>query len=148
MSTPVLHMAHYETQGHHVTQIACAQGHVGRIIGRHGITVRGIQLYAKVTIGIDQSRDPADVVIVGSSLADVVLGTSIVLDVLLSNFKGFALLREIVDAQRKTGEISAIQVFYRPGLGLFPVPCSLKGDVCQSHAYIAAFRASTRSGRK
>jgi predicted RNA-binding protein YlqC (UPF0109 family) len=114
-------MAHDETQAHHFTQIACAQSHVGRIIGRHGITVRGIQLYAKVTIGIDQSRDSAEVVIVGSSLADMALGTSIVLDVLLGNFKGFALLREMVDAQRETGEISGIRVFYRPGLGLFPV---------------------------
>jgi rRNA processing protein Krr1/Pno1 len=120
MSTPVLHTIHFETRGHHVVSIACAQSHVGRIIGKHGITVSGIQLFANVTIGIDQAQEPASVLIVGGSAGAVALATSIVLDVILGNFKGFALLREMVNSYRASGEICGLDVFYQPGVGLFP----------------------------
>jgi predicted RNA-binding protein YlqC (UPF0109 family) len=136
MSTPVLYVAHFETHGHHVARIVCAQSHVGRIIGKHGVTVRGIQLFAKATIGIDQSHDPASVVIVSGSASATALATSIVLDVILGNFKGFALLRDMVDTHRTHGEISELDVFYHPGLGLFPsrqlgkvVPMSCQGQI-------------------
>jgi hypothetical protein len=50
--------------GLHLTFL-CDRTLVGCIIGKQGVTVRGLQLYADVVIDIDQRRDPSQIVFSG-----------------------------------------------------------------------------------
>jgi rRNA processing protein Krr1/Pno1 len=124
MSTPFLNVIRFESRESTITRIVCSRSQVGRIIGKRGLTVRGIQLYANVTIDIDQSHEPAEVLITGESSSAVTLAACIVVDVILGKFKGFSLPREISNAQRDTGDLCRLQILYQPGVGLIPSRCS------------------------
>jgi rRNA processing protein Krr1/Pno1 len=111
-----------------VTQVVrqCPRTLVGRLIGKHGVTVKGIQLFTHTVINIEQPDDrPARIVITGSA-ASAELAGCIVDDVLAGSFKGFAILRGIVVAAgtchpAPNGANSFQDLYtYVPGTGLFP----------------------------
>lgn len=78
----------------HQFTLQCSRSLVGRIIGKQGVTIRGVQIYANVAISIDQQHEPAEIIICGG-VDDVALAVSMVADMLAGQFNGFALLREL-----------------------------------------------------
>jgi rRNA processing protein Krr1/Pno1 len=117
--------------------MSCPRALVGRLIGKSGTTVKGVQLFTGVVIEIDQLLDPSRIIILGSSAESVRMAESIVQDIINGKFKGFALLRQLVasqaaaDASQATGAAAAAQpsaslathaeqYVYAPGFGLFP----------------------------
>jgi polyribonucleotide nucleotidyltransferase len=117
--------------------MSCPRALVGRLIGKSGTTVKGVQLFTGVVIEIDQLLDPSRIIILGSSAESVRMAESIVQDIINGRFKGFALLRQLVanqaaaDASQVTGGAAAAQpssaspshaeqYVYAPGFGLFP----------------------------
>lgn len=121
------------TAAAHRLTMSCPRALVGRLIGKSGTTVKGVQLFTGVVIEIDQTLDPSQIIILGSSAESVQLAESIVQDIVNGKFKGFALLRQLVTNQaaahsssppspRSTPQssFSAEQYVYAPGFGLFP----------------------------
>jgi rRNA processing protein Krr1/Pno1 len=113
--------------------MSCPRALVGRLIGKSGTTVKGVQLFTGVVIEIDQTLDPSQIIILGSSAESVQLAESIVQDIVNGKFKGFALLRQLVTNQAAAhsssspspsstpqSSFSAEQYVYAPGFGLFP----------------------------
>lgn len=100
------------------TTLLCARDLVGRVIGRGGTTVKGIQRFTGAVIQVDQRLDPSTITILGEP-ESVCVARSIICDIMAGNFKGFALLRQLV-ASKTFQESAAKQYVYAPGLGLFP----------------------------
>jgi hypothetical protein len=94
----------------------CDRSLVGRIIGKQGVTIRGLQLYTNVVIDIDQRRDPSQIVFSAESPDAIALAICMVSDMLSGAFKGFALLREMQGANSGTP-----RPIYLPGRGLVPL---------------------------
>jgi rRNA processing protein Krr1/Pno1 len=92
---------------------------VGRLIGRSGVTIKGLQLLTGTVIEIDQRPDPSQVIVLGASAQATRFALSIIDDIVGGNFKGFALLRDVVAASRKGIDLSGSFV-YAPGIGLLP----------------------------
>lgn len=101
--------------------IECPRSLVGRLIGKSGTTAKGIQLFTETLINVYQAADPALVYIVGCP-ESMQMAASIVTDIIVNSFKGFALLRELVSQQHKIGSSKELreQLVYAPGFGLFP----------------------------
>jgi predicted RNA-binding protein YlqC (UPF0109 family) len=103
--------------------LTCARALVGRIIGKNGTTVKGIQLFTSTLIEIDRVSEPSTVVVLGTSEASAV-ALSMISDILSSNFKGFKMLRELGSAHGPSsacGESPKEGPFvYCPGVGMFP----------------------------
>lgn len=114
----------------HHTILECPRGLVGRLIGRNGTTVKGIQLFTGAVVEIVQLTDPAAITIIGPALERVTLAENIVRDIIDSRFKGFALLRQLVLSQKRSlrtppackqdGHVTPNQLVYAPGFGLLP----------------------------
>jgi hypothetical protein len=99
--------------------LTCPRALVGRIIGKHGTTVNGIQLFTKTLIEIDQASDPSTIVILGTPDASNV-AASIITDILSSTFKGFKMLRELSALSGSSRTLEEGQFVYCPGVGMFP----------------------------
>eukprot|EP00210_Caulerpa_lentillifera_P007958 g7597.t1 len=89
---------------------------VGRVIGKNGETIRALQNYSGAQIQIDQTTDPMKVTVTGVQQS-LNLAISMVTDIVNGNFKGFAMLRQYANDQKK---LEAIQPIYAPGYGLIP----------------------------
>jgi hypothetical protein len=97
----------------------CPRELVGRLIGRNGVTIKGLQLFTCTVIEIDQKPNPAQVIVLGATAEATSLALSIVQDIVGGNFKGFALLRDLVGASQK-GLDPGSNLVYAPGIGLLP----------------------------
>jgi predicted RNA-binding protein YlqC (UPF0109 family) len=78
----------------HLT-VECPRELIGRLIGKSGHTIKGVQLFTGAVVEVDQKHDPAQVTILASPQAAQV-AESIVKDIIAGTFKGFALLRDLV----------------------------------------------------
>lgn len=115
--------------------VLCPRDYVGRVIGKSGATVKGIQRFSGAVVEIDQLLDPSTIIILGSA-ESVQMATSIVQDIIAGSFKGFGLLRQVVvadqtaaapaaaaaAAEKSRGPLSdaSAQYVYAPGFGMFP----------------------------
>lgn len=102
--------------------VSCPRTLVGRIIGKRGTTVKGIQRFSGASITIDQVLEPATLVILGSA-ESVHMATRIVHDIIAGTFKGFALLRQVAVVGQTGAEVAPAetrQFVYAPGFGMFP----------------------------
>jgi len=116
---------HQDDEHEHQT-LSCPRDLVGRVIGKAGSTVKGIQCLSGAVIELDQTLDPATIVIAGRPKS-IQLATSVIQDILAGTFKGFALLRQLsqsnsaatTSALSQAGPLDDRYV-YSPGLGLFP----------------------------
>ena len=98
-------------------QIICPRSLVGRVIGKGGTTVKGIQLFTGAVIEVDQRDEPARIIVIGQADA-VNVAKSMLTDILDGKFKGFALLRQLVSSQPLPEQPA--DYAYAPGLGMFP----------------------------
>jgi polyribonucleotide nucleotidyltransferase len=64
------------------TALKCPRDVVGRIIGKSGTTVKGIQRFSGAVVEIEQSNDPSSITIIGSP-ESVQLAESIIHDLSL-----------------------------------------------------------------
>lgn len=109
--------------------LTCSRALVGRVIGKHGTTVKGVQLFTRAVVDVDQMAEPIPIIrIIGTKKA-VETANNIIVDIIAGKFKGFAMLREIVSrVGAKTEECERVvlkediaTVFvYAKGLGIFP----------------------------
>ena len=106
--------------------LTCPRDLVGRSIGKAGFTVKGIQCLSGTVIELDQTLDPATIVIAGRP-EWIQLARSVIQDILAGTFKGFALLRQLAQSsgEATTSALSQAgplddQYVYSPGFGLFP----------------------------
>lgn len=99
--------------------LSCATNLVCRLIGKGGTTVQCIQLFTGAVIEVNQATDPAIIRVVGSSSLSVRLAASMIQDIIESKFKGFTLLRELVQAHEQSST-QRDQFVYAPGFGLMP----------------------------
>jgi hypothetical protein len=130
--------AYLASAGQQVAVVMCPRALVGRLIGKAGTTVKGIQLFSNVIVEVDQAQDPSRVIMIGAP-ESLRVADGIVTDIIAGNFKGFALLRELVAAKSSSSisspsslaTITAMdasapalhperQYVYSPGVGLFP----------------------------
>jgi hypothetical protein len=120
----------------------CPRELVGRLIGKHGVSVKGIQLFSGAVIEINQQVDPSTIVIIGSSTS-VALARGIVTDIVKGQFKGFKLLRELVAARNATMGVfePSEMCVYAPGIGMFPRH-QLFSAFSGTHTYDAAAATS------
>lgn len=108
--------------------LVCPRSLVGRLIGRGGTTVKGIQLFTGTVVEIVQSTEPAIITIVGPAPEHLSLAENIIRDIINGRFKGFALLRELVQKESREPnacgqdrqKICRRQLAYAPGFGLLP----------------------------
>lgn len=100
--------------------LSCPRDLVGRVIGKRGATVKGIQRFSGAVVEVNQVFET--IVILGSP-ESVHTATSIIKDIISGSFKGFGLLRHIVNeavqAVPAADEIRE-QFVYAPGFGMFP----------------------------
>lgn len=104
-----------------IINLLCSRALVGRVIGKHGTTVRGIQFFTGALVDINQMAEPSTIKIVGSERA-ARLAKNIVLDIVSGNFKGFVMLREIVtnaSQMAASHEEIAQKYVYAQGCGIF-----------------------------
>lgn len=103
--------------------MTCPRVLVGRLIGKAGTTVKGIQLFTGAVIEIDQLSDPSSISIFGSKAA-AATAESMIRDIIAGKFKGFALLRTLVALEQGDQPQQRLrpdeQYAYAPGVGLFP----------------------------
>lgn len=95
--------------------MSCPSGIVGRIIGKGGCTIKGIQIYTGAVIQVNQRVEPVKVVVTGYP-ESVGVATSMINDILAGKFKGFALLRQLAYNLHK----QPTELTYAPGLGMLP----------------------------
>lgn len=119
--------------------VMCPRALVGRLIGKAGTTVKGIQLFSNAIVEVDQTDDPSRVILIGTT-ESLRVAQGIVNDIIDGKFKGFALLRQLVASKSAVGDGSMMtttsfcsdplgstpsqrpesQYAYAPGVGLFP----------------------------
>jgi hypothetical protein len=100
--------------------ISCPRNLVGRVIGKHGITVKGIQRFTGVCVEINQATDPASITFFGDC-DSILVARNMIADILESRFKGFALLRELAsERDRVAADRAGRRFVYIPGTGLLP----------------------------
>lgn len=109
--------------GQHRCTLTCPRALVGRVIGKHGTTVKGIQMFSQAIVDIDQATDEATITIQGSEEGTQV-AKRMILDIVANSFKGFALLRGLVNKARNAvgnaNDSSAGDYVFCPGKGIFP----------------------------
>jgi polyribonucleotide nucleotidyltransferase len=102
---------------------SCSPAMVGRIIGKHGTTVKGVQIFTGAVVDIDQNSEPLPTIRIVGRNESSNTAHNIIMDIISSEFKGFALLREMVCASRSSSVRSAdiaSNYVYAPRLGIFP----------------------------
>ncbi|GFH20441.1 KH domain-containing protein, partial [Haematococcus lacustris] len=72
---------------------------IGRVIGKNGETIKALQIYTGALIQIDQSTEPTRVTVSGA-LQSLTLAINMISDISNGSFKGFALLRQMVQQPR------------------------------------------------
>jgi rRNA processing protein Krr1/Pno1 len=106
------------------TVVLCPRSMVGRVIGRSGATLKGIQLFTGAVLFVDQDSEPPTASIFGPPDA-VLVARSMILDIVLDQFKGFAMLRELVNTQISGSAIRTKEprsfFTYKPGIGLIAI---------------------------
>lgn len=112
-----------------LTTLTCSRALVGRVIGNHGTTVKGVQLFTGAVVDVDQMAAPTPIIrIIGTKKA-VETANNMIVDIIAGKFKGFAMLREIVNrVGTKTEECErdvlkddiATESVYAKDLGIFP----------------------------
>jgi len=102
--------------------LKCSKSMVGRVIGKAGGTIKALQKCTGAMIQIDQSTDPANVIIVGSPQS-LRLACSMISDISEGKFKGFAMLRQVATAKETThqhgGDGMGMPVYVQ-GYGFLP----------------------------
>jgi KH domain len=101
----------------------CPSSLVGRLIGKRGLTIKGVQIFTRAAIDVNQRLDPAVIAIFGPT-SSTQMAASMIGDIVNGVFKGFGNLRQIALAHgsRPLSCASAIsEAFaYAPGIGLLP----------------------------
>ncbi|KAL6761050.1 hypothetical protein V8C86DRAFT_2542262 [Haematococcus lacustris] len=117
-----------ERQTAEITVNRCS---IGRVIGKNGETIKALQMYTGALIQIDQSTEPTRVTVSGA-LQSLTLAINMISDISNGSFKGFALLRQMVQQPRPpiptfstfphgTAQYSTqLRPMYAPGYGLIP----------------------------
>ncbi|KAL6759946.1 hypothetical protein V8C86DRAFT_1200610 [Haematococcus lacustris] len=121
-------------------EISCPKSMVGRVIGKNGETIKALQTYTGALIQIDQSTEPTRVTVSGN-FQSLTLAINMISDICKGTFKGFALLRQMVQQPRpsaptfSTFPTSSAQLrmqprpVYAPGYGLIP-PSQVCSSAC------------------
>ncbi|GFH20229.1 KH domain-containing protein, partial [Haematococcus lacustris] len=92
-------MDNFHSDERQTAEITVNRCSIGRVIGKNGETIKALQLYTGALIQIDQSTEPTRVTVSGA-LQSLSLAINMISDISNGSFKGFALLRQMVQQPR------------------------------------------------
>jgi predicted RNA-binding protein YlqC (UPF0109 family) len=101
----------------------CPSALVGRLIGKRGLTIKGVQIFTRAVVDVNQAVDPAVITIFGRTSA-AQMAACMIGDIIGGVFKGFGNLREIALAHGSRpvscASVTSEAFTYAPGIGLLP----------------------------